>query len=118
MDQKLRKREHLHRPEEYRRVYRTGKEVVEKGIGLRISPNNLGFSRLGMAIPKRIIPRAVARNRIKRYLREVYRQNKGWIAGSYDIIFVFRGKDAQALNFRQIERLALLLLRKQGIINK
>lgn len=37
-------------------------------------PNQLGFPRLGLVIGKRILPRAVDRNRIKRCARESFRQ--------------------------------------------
>ena len=38
------------------------------------APESLDLSRLGLAIPKKMAKRAVDRNRIKRLIREVFRQ--------------------------------------------
>lgn len=38
-----------------------------------LQPNNLGFSRLGLIVSKRLIPKAVQRNKIKRMIRESFR---------------------------------------------
>jgi ribonuclease P protein component len=36
-------------------------------------PNLLGFPRLALVVPKRLAPRAVTRNRIRRLIREAFR---------------------------------------------
>jgi ribonuclease P protein component len=36
-------------------------------------PNRLGWARLGLIVPKRILPHAVDRNRAKRQIREAFR---------------------------------------------
>jgi ribonuclease P protein component len=38
-----------------------------------VRPNPVGYARLGLMIPKRVLPRAVDRNRVKRWVREVFR---------------------------------------------
>jgi len=37
-------------------------------------PNALGHARLGMIVSKRLFPRAVDRNRVRRHIRESFRQ--------------------------------------------
>lgn len=49
--------------------------------------NEAGFARLGMAVPKRLIKTAVGRNRIKRIIRESFRQNQKALTG-FDVIVV------------------------------
>jgi len=50
--------------------------VKSKGIICFVKKNSEGHSRLGLAIPKKKVRRAVDRNRIKRLFREAFRQKK------------------------------------------
>lgn len=52
-------------------------------------PNELGRARLGLAIPKRHVPRAVARNRVKRRLRESFRRHRNSLP-SLDVVVLGR----------------------------
>lgn len=50
-----------------------------------VRPNPVGHARLGMMIPKRVLPRAVDRNRVKRWVREVFRTHQEEL-GPLDVI--------------------------------
>ncbi|MBM3365936.1 MAG: ribonuclease P protein component [Betaproteobacteria bacterium] len=50
---------------------------------LYLRPNLLGHARLGVVVAKRLAPRAVTRNAIKRLVREVFRKSP---LGSFDCI--------------------------------
>ncbi len=54
-------------------------------MDVRAGPNGLGYGRLGMIVPKRLVVSAVKRNRIKRLIRECFRQRQSELAG-LDII--------------------------------
>ena len=47
--------------------------------------NAFGIPRLGLIVPKRVFPRAVDRNRMKRVLRELFRARQAML-GSRDIL--------------------------------
>ena len=47
--------------------------------------NTFGAPRLGLIVPKRVFPRAVDRNRMKRVLRELFRTQQERL-GSRDIL--------------------------------
>jgi ribonuclease P protein component len=49
--------------------------------------NTLGYARLGLAISKKVIPKAYNRNRIKRLLREAFRTAR---LPAIDVIFLAR----------------------------
>lgn len=49
--------------------------------------NDLGYSRLGIAISRKCSPRAVVRNRIKRVIRESFRLRKPKL-GAVDLVFL------------------------------
>jgi ribonuclease P protein component len=42
-------------------------------VDLYVMPNALGHARLGLAVPRRVIPLASGRNRLKRLMRELFR---------------------------------------------
>lgn len=60
---------------------------------LRYRPNALGHARLGLAISKRVSKRAVERNRIKRLLRESFRQVRSQLP-AVDVVVMAREQAA------------------------
>ena len=58
-------------------------------IGVFARPNELAYSRMGLSVPRRA-GTAVARNRIKRLLREAFRLTQHELPGGYDIIVTVR----------------------------
>jgi len=55
------------------RVLKHGSRVSDKQLSLAVLANKLGHARLGLAVAKRFIPKAVDRNAIKRQVREAFR---------------------------------------------
>lgn len=55
-------------------------------------------SRLGMAVSRRAMRRAVARNRYKRLAREVFRQHRSLLPATLDLVLVAR-KAALSVTF-------------------
>ncbi len=81
------------------------KEVFNKGIRLHTEhytlvyiPNSFGFPRLGLVVGKRR-GHAVGRNRIKRVLREVFRQNKP-LFDSFDVLILAK-KGSETLGYNR-----------------
>jgi len=74
---------------DFERLRRSGKKFTD-GIFLAvILTNDVGLSRLGIAVPKRV-GNAVTRNRIKRLIRETFRLNRESIGASIDLLIVVR----------------------------
>ncbi|GAB4391891.1 MAG: hypothetical protein Tsb005_03590 [Gammaproteobacteria bacterium] len=57
-------------------MLRHGKSVTQKGISARVCRNCEANSRLGLIISRKQINKAYQRNRIKRVIRESYRQQQ------------------------------------------
>jgi ribonuclease P protein component len=74
--------------QEYGNVFKTGNKLYSNGFVLFYKNNDLDIARLGLAIGKKHIPTAVARNRIKRISRETFRQHPELT--SYDLVIVVR----------------------------
>lgn len=72
-------------PAQFKHVFAHAKKLSDRYITILVRPNQLPYSRLGLAIAKRNIKTAVARNRIKRIVRESFRLHQDEILG-WDIV--------------------------------
>lgn len=77
----------LHRPSEYALALK-GRRVARGAMFVVMRPREPqpGPARLGMVVPKRQVPHAVARNAIKRVLREAFRQRRAELPPG-DLVF-------------------------------
>ncbi|MDO9467550.1 MAG: ribonuclease P protein component [Thiobacillus sp.] len=64
----------LVRPADFDRVFARNQRARTDSIVVMACPNQVGHPRLGMVIAKRLLARAVDRNRVKRCVRESFRQ--------------------------------------------
>jgi ribonuclease P protein component len=62
-----------------------GRPLRRPGFTVAFRANAFGVPRLGVIVPKRVFPRAVDRNRMKRMLRELFRAHQARL-GSRDIL--------------------------------
>jgi ribonuclease P protein component len=60
-------------PADFKRVFRAGKRVSARAFTVFCCSNGLVYPRLGLAISRKHLSRAVDRNRIKRLIRESFR---------------------------------------------
>ena len=79
----------LKRPDEFRRVFSSKKRSGDSSLLLIARSNESDVARLGLAVPKKHIHRAVDRNRVKRLIRESFRTNKDQLRG-LDVVVVIR----------------------------
>jgi len=54
------------------------------------------YARLGVTVARRVSPRAVARNRIKRQIRESFRRHQHLLAGMSIVVTAQRAADIKA----------------------
>lgn len=59
---------------DYNNVFSQAKKIVTPELIILYRENTLGISRLGLALSKKMIAKAHDRNRIKRIVRETFRQ--------------------------------------------
>lgn len=93
-------------------VYNDGKSWAGREIVLKALSNGKELSRFGFVISRRV-GKAVVRNRIKRRLREIARQNA--IQPGWDIILIARSPAARS-DYRVLEKSVHQLLLKAGLI--
>jgi ribonuclease P protein component len=92
----------LHRPEEFERVLRN-KAITDKWLALHSTENTIGSNRLGIIVSKRVVAKSVARNRIKRAIREVFRQSSLVEINTLDFVVRLRRnlREEETMEFRR-----------------
>jgi ribonuclease P protein component len=70
-------------------------------------PNSLGFPRLALVVPKRLVPRAATRNRIRRLIREAFRLQQRGLGGSDCVVRLVKGSGDAPVTREEIETLLL-----------
>ncbi|MBT3184329.1 MAG: ribonuclease P protein component [Nitrospina sp.] len=99
----FKKTERLVKRPQFQKVMEEGKKKrVERLCTIFFVPNELDRKRLGIIASKKI-GNAVARNRAKRRIREVFRKLKHRMEPALDIVII-SGKDMVTLPYRVIEK--------------
>ncbi|GEM_PF-1237508 len=70
---------------------------------LYVSKNDLGFTRIGISIG-RASGKAVVRNRLKRLIRETFRQNKQRLLPGFDIVISMSPKWNSQIRLNRIKK--------------
>ena len=88
---RLRPIERIQTSGEFERVKRHGKRYRTDCLRINYLPTDREFSRLGLVVSRRH-GNAVARNRIKRLMREAFRQVKHDLPAVFDIVLLPAGE--------------------------
>jgi ribonuclease P protein component len=75
------KHRRLSGPAEFQRVFKTSSRSADSQFLVLASENGLSYSRLGLAVSKEKLKKAVSRNRFKRLVRESFRANSTLLSG-------------------------------------
>ena len=101
---------------EFRNVFNKGKYFGSNTIEAIIKENNRNYNRIGIAISSKIC-KAVKRNKIKRLIRENYRNNFKNIKKGYDIVLLWNKKiPVEMADYNKIAISMKKIFEKAGII--
>ena len=107
------KREHLG-SEEFKRVFSRGRRFSDRLLTIYVLE---GEKRKAGIVVRRNVRSAVGRNRLKRLLREIFRQNKSRLSGEVLLVVVV-GREANEVGFRELRNSFLELMEKAGILSQ
>lgn len=100
----------------FRRIYARGRVVPGRYMVLYAMENGKDINRLGITTSRKV-GKSVKRNRIRRIIRESYRQLEDKLKSGYDLVFVVRSLNVLP-NFWDVQKEMVYLFGKCGIIVK
>jgi len=91
-------------------VYKRRQRVTDDLFAVNAAPNQLGIARLGLSIGAKAVGNAVARNRVKRVVRESFRHHAAGL-GALDLVVGARNGARSAHNAQLRESLERLWMK-------
>jgi len=103
----------LRKDSDFKNIYRKGKSLVKKILVFYFIKNDLGYTRVGYSISKKV-GKAVTRNRIRRLIKENLKDIPD-LKDGYDIIFIGRIPSSES-DYKEIGKSIRYLFRKSGVL--
>lgn len=101
---------------EFKTLFSKGKFYYGDFIHMYIRESNSSYNKFGIAVSKKQ-GKAVKRNRIKRLIRENYKNLESRIEkGTQILIIINKEKNIEEINFKDIENNFLRTLKKANIL--
>jgi ribonuclease P protein component len=111
----FRPHERINDPRDFRRAFERKRSASDAALVVYGVENGRDYPRLGISIGRKKVRRAVARNQIKRLLREAFRLGKQELPAGIDLVVVPRSAKLTFAEARQaLPRLAQAVARRLG----
>lgn len=112
----MKSEERVRKNSHFRYIYNRGKSISNASLVMYTKRNNKPINRIGISVSKKI-GKAVVRNRVKRLIKESYRNNSNKFNKGYDIIFIARVGTSN-LKYKDIEKSIYNLAKRGGILKE
>ena len=97
-ENRFQKNRRIRRKQDFQKVIRNKKKAYSKNTIITYAKNDVGFARIGISVSKKC-GNAVKRNKIKRTIREIFRNSDFMKKTSIDVIVSMkRGRDISEKN--------------------
>jgi len=110
----LAKKYRLNKTKDIEKVYKNGKSLIAKILGIKFMENSFNYSRFTFVVSTKIHKKSTKRNLAKRRMRETIRTNIKLIKPGYDVIFLARQGIIDA-NYEDIKSNIFYVLKKAGL---
>lgn len=104
----------LKKGKDFEDVYKKGRKAFFGVVFLKFRKNGKEASRVGFSVGNKFSKNATERNRIKRQMREVFRENMSGIKKGFDIVVVPKKEQGGTIDF---ERVAASIKKALSIAN-
>ncbi|RJQ27408.1 MAG: ribonuclease P protein component [Peptococcaceae bacterium] len=102
----------LKKRRDFRKTYAGGKVVADGHLVIYYKANNLGISRFGFSVSKKV-GCAVKRNKVRRILKEICRKNQEKFLNGRDYVIVSR-PGIVGKSYQKVSEILLSNLRRLG----
>jgi len=110
----MKKENRLRSNMEFIRVYTEGKSYGNKNLVLYVRKNDIGITRVGFTVSKKI-GKSVVRNKVKRRMREICRLEFHRLKNGYDLVFVPK-KNVVDISYKELESAMLHILKISNVL--
>lgn len=103
---------------DFEKIHKNGRFYAEGNVMIKLMENGLGETRVGFIAGIKFSKKAVERNRIKRQLREVFREKIGEIKPGFDVVVMARKREKEKIKFEELRNSVGRLLEKGGLLKQ
>ena len=114
----LSKENRLIKKADFARVQRFGQRFFSRGLCMSVIQNEKKTIRAGFVVSSRFSKKATERNRIKRLLREIFRQELPRMESTADVVIFAKKAAGRPDNYENTRKAMAELLQKSGLRRK
>ncbi|MCL6585145.1 MAG: ribonuclease P protein component [Anoxybacillus sp.] len=111
----MKKKYRIKKNKEFQQVFQQGKSMANRQFVVYVFDRpEQPFFRLGLSVSKKI-GKAVVRNRVKRYIRQVFLELREQIAPGKDYVVIARIPTSE-MNYAEVKKSLIHVLKKAGVL--
>lgn len=100
---------------DFNRIFKRGRSVSGKGLGLKVAPNRLEVSRFAFVVSTKVSKKAIVRNRLKRQMREIVHEIVKDLRQGRDVVVMAR-KESVDMEFGAMKESLRKAFKKAGLL--
>lgn len=103
---------------DFEKVHKIGQFFSEANIAIKVAPNGMPDTRVGVIVGLKFSKRAVERNQMKRQLRDMAQKKLKDMKKGMDVAVMIRKRDGERVFANKLQKNMESVLIKSGLINE